>query len=144
MSILLFILLQYCNVLCINCIYEIFGILQEEKWLYPYCIILCEYNFYSILRFPKQENWTIPGPLIAPKNFRLYEMDTSVKVEWDSFLCHESDGYIRRFILHFCLAETRGNCSGNPSLSCVFCASFIGSRQNVYWYMNYLLFFIFL
>lgn len=40
-----------------------------------------------------------------------------MKVEWDSFQCHESDGYVQKFLLFFCEAETLENCTGEKGLS---------------------------
>lgn len=77
--------------------------------------------------FSNSRNWTSSGikwntciykkngkPLIAPSRFRLssHTEETSVKVEWDSFQCHESDGYVQKFLLFFCEAETLENCTG--------------------------------
>lgn len=61
----------------------------------------------------------ISEPLIAPSRFRLssHTEETSVKVEWDSFQCHESDGYVQKFLLFFCEAETLENCTGEKGLS---------------------------
>ncbi|XP_061167756.1 oncostatin-M-specific receptor subunit beta-like isoform X1 [Saccostrea echinata] len=73
-------------------------------------------------------NWTSSGikwnnciyekngkPLIAPKNFHLspYSPETSIKVEWDPFQCHETAGYIRKYKINYCMAETSGNCTGD-------------------------------
>ncbi|KAK3091169.1 hypothetical protein FSP39_017683 [Pinctada imbricata] len=53
-------------------------------------------------------------PGTAPRNFRLSPIapDTSIKVEWDRFLCHEAQGYITTFNIYHCLIDEEKNCSG--------------------------------